>query len=389
MGAVVHSKRKTVELEDQLFRYPTPLLSVYLFKLQQLNYSIQSVIMVAKKNETTAVAKFVTQDELFEKFKYVNSKLPILDKTSLELVVESEEQLVIAENNASEVLALTKEVDKVRKMLKEPYANTVKMIDSYCKGITDTLDRAKLRLTTQITNFKVVKEAQMKLEREQKLKELEALETEKREESEKISRIQQQLIARIYGGAYKIKDGTTKTVTGCIKSGDCVDLLKWINANVPAPTTFKHFGIMYEDMLISVKQKLAEHQNNLTELETKADFPTIREGAMRRINEARSEAIKETVEDIERVDKLITKSIKSEIRSMDSEVNEAGKGVRETLKFMISDELLVPRDMLCVDEKKVTEYLNANKEKIKADLISNQETIPGIKFYVDNKFVAR
>lgn len=339
--------------------------------------------------KSTGLVKFVSNDDLLDNFRYVNSKIPQLTKTSLELKVESDEQLVIAENNAKEVHLLIKEVDKVRKILKDPYANTVKMIDSYCKNISDNLDRIKVRFTAEITNYKVLQEAKLKMEKDQKLKVLEVLEKEKIDESDKITRIENQLVARIYGGSYKTKDGSIKTVTGCIKSSECVELLSWINTNSPDVSVFKHFPTLFEDMIIRIKKRLIEHQNDLLLLETKPDSPIAREGAMRRITESRLEANDKIQETSQQIEKLIEKSVKKETRTIDNEIIDAGKGVRETLTYEIVDELLVPRDMLSVDQSKIYSYLNANKDKIKQELKNGTEIIPGIKFFVESKFVAR
>lgn len=43
-GAIVHSQKRMIEMEEQLFRYPSPLLRTYLHKLKKLGYEIQSFI---------------------------------------------------------------------------------------------------------------------------------------------------------------------------------------------------------------------------------------------------------------------------------------------------------------------------------------------------------
>ena len=70
------------------------------------------------KVQQNQVVKFVQKEDLIEKFKYVNSRLQILEKASLEIKVETEEQLTIAENNTKEIVQLRKEVDNTRKLMK-------------------------------------------------------------------------------------------------------------------------------------------------------------------------------------------------------------------------------------------------------------------------------
>jgi len=43
-GAVVRSRKKMIELDDQLFRFPTASLKTYLYKLKKLGYNFQSFI---------------------------------------------------------------------------------------------------------------------------------------------------------------------------------------------------------------------------------------------------------------------------------------------------------------------------------------------------------
>ena len=384
-GAVVHSKRRLIEMEDKLFRFPSALLKTYLFKL---NYNVQSTIMVPETQTQNQVVKFVQKEDLMEKFKYVNSRLNILDKTSLELKVESNEQLTIAENNAKEVVQLAKEVENSRKIMKAPYADVVKMIDSYCKVIDDNFARIKLRFTSEITNFKQIQQAALKAEQDAKLKEVEALEVVKQTEADKIKRIHAQLIARIYGGTYTQKDGTQQNHSGCIKATDCDDLLKWINDSIPAINSFVHFATLYEDTIIEVKKKLAEHRINLYNLEL-TNIPKLRNEALQYINESRVNAAQEILENGDLVDRKIEKEIKREVNAISNEIKDAGKGVRNVVTWEIQDELLVPRDFLSIDSVKVNAYLNANKEKIKVCITSNEEVVPGIRFFIGSSYIAR
>lgn len=387
-GVVVHSRQKLVEMEEKLFRFPPALLSVYLYKLLQFNYSIQSTIMTASKKELIAKNSFVSPELLTEKFNYASRRLSELEKVSVSVKVDTEEQLVVAENLASETLSLIKEVEASRKLLKGPYADTVKMIDSYCKTITENLERVKMRFTSEVTKYKVVKEAQLKAERDAKVTEIKTLEQEKTEEAERIIRIYSQIVARIYGGTYKRKDGENMVSPGCLTPENCEELDEWIQLKVPAKETMKYFQTDYEDALLQLGLFLAEHKANLIDV-LKPDYPTANIGAAARIYEARTGAQVQLNTLTELLMKKIEKEVKSEVRSIDNEIGEAGKGVRDRIVFEVIDELLVPRDMLSVDSRKVNDYINANKEQIREALSKGEETIPGIRFSVENKFIAR
>lgn len=346
--------------------------------------------MAIAKKSTTAVASLVSTDVLTEKFKYIASKIAELEKSSLELKVDSDETLVIAENNTSISHGLIKEIDALRVNIKAPYAETVKVIDSYCKTVSANAERLKIRFASEVAKFKTIKEAQLKAEAEAKMKEVRAAEEAKTEESSKLVRIREQLTARIYGGTFRKKDGTSVPVAGCMNAEQCKSLEEWITKSVPPISDFKYFPTEYEDMLLSIKSKLAQHASDLIDLE-KNDYPSATEGAMRRINESRALSEVENNETKELLGKKIEKEIKGEVRSITNEISAAGKGIRSRVVFdaIPERELEVPRDFLSLDSTKVNAYINDNREKIESDIKEGKETVPGLKFSFDTKFVTR
>lgn len=393
-GAVVHSRNKIVEVEQQLFDIPSPLMLTYLHKLKKLNYTIQLVLMKAKKEKEdktgTEVAipiGIITAEELVEKFANVKTKLPELDKTTGSLKVISDDTLVVATNTLSQVMGYIKEVDNTRTILKKPYLETGRMIDQYCKGMDDMLQRFKTRLASEVTNWKTLKEAEERQAQQKRLKEIEAIEAEKKEESALLVRIEKQLNARLYGGVYYTKLGERKSSAGCIKSEDCITLHKVLNESIPQVDAFKHFPDRYEEMIRKLAKRIAEHQTNLIDVEGIADGA--RKIALERIAQARAEAEVESLDNEEAIGKQIVREIRKEEIKTEKAVFEAGKGIRQTLKYKVLEEDKIPRDFFSVDHDKVMKYLNENRDKIKSDLQQNAETIPGIKFYVEDTFIAR
>lgn len=350
--------------------------------------------MKAKKDEKdkteTGVAiptGIITAEEMVEKFAKIKVKLPELDENTAKLKVISDDTLVVASNNLSTVMGYIKEVDTIRTTLKKPYLETGKMIDQYCSGISDMLLRFKTRLGSEITNWKTLKEAEARQKQQKRLKELEAVEAEKKEESALLIRIEKQLNARLYGGVYYTKANERKSSAGCIKSEDCVTLHKVLNESIPQVDAFKHFPDRYEEMIRKMAKRIAEHQTNLIDVEGVADGT--RRIALERIAQARAEAEVESLDNEESIGRQIVREIRKEEIKTEKAVESAGKGIRQTLKYKVLEEDKVPRDMFSVDHEKVMKYLNENREKIKQDLLQNAETIPGIKFYVEDTFIAR
>jgi hypothetical protein len=390
---VVHSQKKEIEIEAELFHNPSPLMLSYLHKFKFFNYTIQLVIMkISNKEEKkeTGIEKHVgsiTADVLVQKFADVQKKIPELDKITKELKVTSPETLVIGTNNLVTVNNYIKDVDATRKILKQPSLDESKMIDNYCKTIDDMLKRFKERLTSEVTNYKTIQEAAERQEQQKRLREIEDLEKEKTEESELLIRIDKQLNARLYGGVYYTKLGERKSSAGCIKSSDCADLHKVLNDKIPPVTAFKHFHDRYEEMIRKIAKRISEHEANLMDVEGVAD--NARKLALERIAQARSEAEVELLDNGESIKRQISKEIRKEEIITEKKVIEAGKGVRSVLKFKIIDESKVTRDFYSIDENKIKTYLNEYREQIKKDLQENVESLPGIRFYMEELYVAR
>jgi hypothetical protein len=140
-------------------------------------------------------------------------------------------------------------------------------------------------------------------------------------------------------------------------------------------------------MIRKAKKRLAEHKINLLSAET--SDPYKHEKAMEKINDARSKAEVENMDNQEIINKRIDREVHKEIRAGEKAIFEAGKGIRGSLKFNIIDEAIIPRDFFTLDETKIRSYANINKERIEKDLQQNTETIPGLKFYYDESYVVQ
>lgn len=339
------------------------------------------------KNDEKGVS-LLSANVIAEKFREIKDKLPELDNLSNELKVVTEQHLVVATNNVQQVAQFIKDVEKTKKLLGNPYYLTYKAINEYCKPIMDTLERIKSRFSSEIANYKIAQEATARAEAARKQKELDDLRIEKEEESKKITRIERQLIARIFGGIYYDKTGASHRVNGCLKSEDCNVLLKWVNETAPGKDKFKHYPNEYEEMLAVSLRRLAKHKADLIILESKVD-PDDKAKAMENMTDARITAEIKSSERSEASARKVEKEIRHEEIKSEKEIAEAGKGLRSTLKFEVYDEKLIPREFLSIDNVKVNKFTDDNREQIKRWLQEGTEIIPGIKFFVEDGFVVR
>lgn len=391
------SRHKTIELCDnekadiELMKQKVERVRKYVHELySKHNFVIEKVIMKAKNTKekeemfVPSTEALVKVEDLKNKFPDIQDKIKEYTEYSLAVKIETDDNLMAADNTSSEVHEVLKNVEKVRQVLKAPYFNTGKVIDEYAKTMTDPLEKAKKRINEEIARYRVIKAAMIKAEEDAKMREIAALEEEKREEMNKITRIEQQLTARTYGGVWITRDGQKMTSIGCVKESDCDDLITLIVTKVPKPESFKFYQAQAEEMLSKVRDRIAKHKINLHNLN--GDSKILREDALVKINEAKVEAGVEAAETKEIIEKKIEKETKQQIKGFEKSIDQARKGVAQVLKFSVLEEHLVPREFLVVSEEKIRDYMRQNGEQIRTDLKDNKVSLPGIKFYIDDSY---
>lgn len=352
------------------------------------NFVIEKVTMKAKEVKEELFVptsdSLMKVDELRSRFPDVQDKIKEYDKLSLALKIETDDELVAAENKSSEIHEVLKNVEKVRQVLKAPYFNTCKEIDAYAKTMIAPLEKAKKRYNDDIARYKVVQAAMIKAQEEKEMQRIAKLEEEKNEEKDKIARINEQLNARLYGGIWINKSGKQFSSIGCLKEDECDELMNVVVTSVPKPETFVHYSAQAEEMINHIKDRIAKHKINLHNLN--GDSKLLREDAMTKINEAKIEANVKSAEIIESIEKKIDREIKSEVRGFEKSYQQARKGVAEVLKFVVIDEAVVPREFFTINEDKLRDYMRKNNDQIRSDLKDNKVTIPGVKFYIDDSY---
>lgn len=344
----------------------------------------EDVIIPSK--ETTAIV-LVSDDNLKKQFPQIGNKIEQFTKISLEIDISDNDKLVAAENNSSEIHEMIKNIEKIRKIFKSPYDTAAKKIDAYAKGLSDPLEKAKKRFNDAVAVYKTAQAALLRAAQEKKESEIKKVEEEKRDELERITRINRQLNARIYGGYWITKEGETKTAQGCLIESDCDDLQTFIMTKSPKPDSFKYFATQYEETRAQILKRLGEQKVNLHNLNSESSI--LRKDALTKINEAKVLADVKSLEVSEKMEKKIATETKKEITGITREIAEAHKGVRQILKFTVINPVVVPKEFFVIDETKITEYMNQNNEQIRQDLRDNKETFPGIKFFVDNAYASK
>lgn len=405
-GVSVYPRQKKIELDDKyldaLFRNdPLPFKKLFLFlkELQTIyNYSIQSVIMKAKNEPVEEGTAEITQEvhesneplisvEILDK-KYVQLKPEIVKycKYAEAVKIEDENSLKVAENNSGLINDALKAIEKIRKMIKEPYLETSKLIDNHAKQLSDPLTKAKDTVNVEITNYKKVQAAALRAEMEKKEKEIARIADEKAAEVERMSRVEKQLISRLYGGSWINAAGKEFSSEGCKTPADCDTLKSIMESKVPKADEFTHIQADYKDMLKRMRKINAEHKTNL--IESSSESVHISSAALERIDAAKSEAGIQAEEAKAELSTAIIQEARKEMKEQAAEVADASKGIRTKLCFEVANIKDVPEEFLILNDIAVRAWAGENKELIKAKVKTNDNIINGIKFWVEQKFAA-
>jgi hypothetical protein len=293
---------------------------------------------------------------------------------------------MVAENNSSEMLELEKNIEKVRKSLKEPYLQAGKDIDTHAKTMMDPLTKSRTKVNSDISNYKTVQAAFAREKADKEQQELAKIETAKTEEMERITRVEQQLNARMYGGYWLNKSGLRQTSAGCLNETQCDELLQLIEEKVPKGDSYTYYGEKHDAMLATIKKRLATHKINVHNANVEAK--SIRDAALEKIAAAKVTADVKAVEEKDKNLKVVEKEVKKESKAITAVVSDIRKGLKKTLKFDVIDPKLVTKEFWSIDEDKIRYYMGQHNEEIKEDLQNNRESLPGIKFSIDENYAS-
>lgn len=328
----------------------------------------------------------VKHENLVERFGDFGDEIAKYEKYSMNIKVADTGSLAVAESHSSTINKILKDIEDVRKIFKEPYFKAGKTIDEYAKTLADPFERAKKRINSAITAYKEVQEAAKRIE-EEKLKEAAEKERlEKENELAFLKRIKDQAYARLYGGRFTTSSGEQKSTAGCVDAKQCDEFTLFIKNKFPKPSTFKHVSAEVDKLFELVLKLAAEHKANLSDLESNNEV--IRRDALERITLAKTKAEIIAEDKLANAEAAINKEFAKDVRSIEKETKEAGKGLRMSILFKVVNEDDVPIDFKTVNETLVREYIQQNKEKVLELLKENKQPIKGLHVYVEKNYVS-
>ena len=323
---------------------------------------------------------------LDKKYLQIKPEIERFTKYSEVIKIEDDETLKVAENNSGLINDMLKAVEKIRKAIKEPYFETTKLIDNHAKEYSEPLTKAKDAVNMEITGYKKVQAAALRAEMEKKEKEIAQRADEKAAEVDRMSRVEKQIIGRLYGGSWQNAKMETLSSEGCKTAADCDVLRKIMDEKLPKAESFVHISAEYKDMVKSMKALIAAHKTNL--IESVSESKHISENAIHRIALAKEEAGIQVEEKKAEMSAAIITDARKEIKEQEAEVAAASKGVRTKLCFEAVSFKDVPEEFLMLNETAVRAWATENKEVIKTKIKMGNNVIDGIKYWVEQKFAS-
>lgn len=349
----------------------------------------QEIQEVVKSTKIVVIPEsLITIETLRSKFTHLKKNLDTYKKYAINIKIENDDQLAIADNNLKQINENINSAEEIRKTLGDPHRITTKEVNDFCKGkITEPLGKAKIDITKEVTNYKTVQAALAAKVAEEKEEEIKKTAKKQLEETDKISRIQLQLIARIYGGSWINAKEENNSSEGSLTVEDCNALLNIIDTKIPKADSFTYLKETYINVIKDVKAKLAKHIIDITESNSS---DSMKSGLAYERIAANSLVVKTFINDTkDKITKTISKEVSKEIKSSAKLVKNESKGIRNNVKVKIANIKDVPEEWLILNEALAKSYAITNKEEVFKRIKEGDNIINGIEYTIEQTYVSR
>ena len=291
--------------------------------------------------------------------------------------VATDESCEVAELKVKSIIEMEKAVEAARIRLKDPINAIGNIIQAEAKKRAGELGDAKTLLNKKILTFKNLKQAQ--LIAEQKKKEQEGLKEveEKKLTAERINRIVYQLRSLLFGGELVNKDGEFKPVKAPESVEDLDKIMELIRKSFP---DFAAFGDFKDEVVVirsEFEEDITYYKNHL--------------GDDLWINVLKVKYDKMCKYWDMLIGKVVEKETKKVEKAINQEIKDAGKGVKELVRYEVTNFELVSDRFKEIAKGAVQEYIREHLDNIKAAIKADKgdEVLTGIQFRIDKIHATR
>lgn len=332
---------------------------------------------MTKKSNTevmTVSLKLQADLDILQAFK---SQVDIVGLNLQQIVVIDETSLAVCQQNLSKANNLLNSIEEKRVLIKDPYFQSGKLIDSTAKILSEELVAGIKKAKDQVAAWEKARIAEAKAKQDEidrQLAEKAAVDKAEQERKDNI---------RAY-----IRDKATpllqKMYADCTTVEICSQKLQSIEKNYKPKEFFEEYvGEAYELRdnyinLIKAKKKQLEKASTMSdaevELALEKEAIAVQKANMA-LREAELKAKEQEAEDKKNAKDAEEAAEKEKQRlSAEAELNRT-KGIRFTWVFELADIKSVPLDWLTLDEAKVKEWIKSNKNDLK-----DGDIFDGVKF---------
>ncbi len=312
---------------------------------------------MAKKKEAvipvnSGVESYEATKKLFAEIAESVIQIKVTDSTSL----------AIANQKMSSVNEHLKQIEAKRKEQKAPHMAAAKAVDDAAKELAALLEPALAHVKKEVATWETER-----IRKENELKQ-KALDEARKAEDEAKALAKDKHVTEYM---VQVKDWLEKQLAVCNSIESCSQMLESIKG---LPPTFEmgnyqtEYGSLIEMYTKLFRTKLGEFEGKIAKGTTENHIQVLG-GQLNSHIDSLAEQIQSKEQEVAVVNTDI-------VEQMAALQDDKASNVAFLWKFEVIDQSLVPNWLMSVDDKKVNEWKNANKDSLK-----DGETIMGIRFY--------
>lgn len=326
-----------------------------------------------------------TKKDALTHFNKVKEEISDLTNNASNIEVNDDSSMAISTNIIKELKDVLTKVETIRKIIKEPSILEGKMIDAAAKELTEEANVVLKQAKEKLLRYQLQRETE-------RLKAIKEAEAKEKEAQDKINARKLHL-AGIGDTLRRYELEAIAEINKAITKTDLAPIYKKYVIGFPPASEWEDLAPQAEDTVLRIKVAGTERINWIRQIEAAAEEED--SALIAELNEIENERLgiqKEKVkEEFTAIDEEIAvKATEEAIEVQSSAVVDIASltlnkttGLRRTWTYEVLNERNIPREWLMLDEKKVKNYLDVQKEELEAQLKETPDGIDfnGIRFY--------
>ena len=333
---------------------------------------------MAKTKETSLIQVSPELQKNLDIISAFKAQVDEIGSNCQQIQIVDETSLSVGQQNLSKANNMLSAIEAKRKLIKEPYLEAGRLVDSTAKSLTEELEKGIKHIKSQVGEWEKKRLAEEKAKQDEidrQLAEKQALEAA---EAARKSKIRDYIDNKATAA---LKHAYSK----CTSVAECDNQIRFIEKNYKGEDFFQEFTKEAFDLrdtyldLIKAKREQLESAATMSEgeleLAKKQEELSLAQANLEAEKRA-LEAERERMEADKKAKEAIEAAELEKQRLADEAALNKVKGIRYTWGFVMEDLNKVPSGWLVLDDASVKEWLKENKDALK-----DGETRYGVKFF--------